>query len=348
VASPNDPSVLVASFSVMASGATYVPMSSTYSTVEMESALERFDCSAFIYHDTLRPAVESFRSRFGDRVNFFRIEAGTDVAAGADEMLPATATDEPFDLLRGEAASPGGLEFPLPTDIGWLGLTGGTTGLPKGVEISWRALNAFVAKYTGDFPTRQPRILAAAPLTHGAGMVAMTGFARGGTVVVTKGLNPPEFLSLITAERITETSLPPTAIYKLLDHPGVREYDYSSLTNMIYGAAPMSVRRLREAIETFGPVLTEMYGQTECHTMISVLHPRDHFVDGDVRGGVATRELRVAESRHGRGDPRRRGRSTTRWNGGRDLRRERLEHVRLLPQHGRNRKDVAGRFRPHR
>ncbi|MEU6662103.1 AMP-binding protein [Streptomyces sp. NPDC046821] len=44
---------------------------------------------------------------------------------------------------------------------------------------------------------------------------------------------------------------------------------------------------LRDAIRVFGPVLTQGYGQTECHTMITVLRPEDHFVDGDVNGEIA-------------------------------------------------------------
>ncbi len=284
VASPNDPAALLASFSVLASGATYVPVSSTYSPAEMESVLDRFDCTGFIYHESLSAAAESFLDRRADRVRFFRIDNGAPSAVG--DPAPSAGV-ESFQALRTRATTSDDLAPPRPTDIGWMGLTGGTTGLPKGVQISWGAVSAFIAKFGADFPTQRPRQLAAAPLTHGAGMLAMAGLARGGTIVMTNGLNPPEFLSLIERERITETFLPPTAIYKLLEHPDVLGYEYSSLTNLFYGAAPMSTRRLREAIATFGPVLTQMYGQTESHTMISVLHPADHFAGGDIHGEIA-------------------------------------------------------------
>lgn len=105
--------------------------------------------------------------------------------------------------------------------------------------------------------------------------------------MVTDGLVVPEFLDLIERHRVNELFLPPTGIYKLLDDPSCRDRDFSSLTHFLYGAAPVSIPRLHQAIDVFGPVMTQAYGQTECHTLISVMKPADHFRDGDTTGPIA-------------------------------------------------------------
>jgi acyl-CoA synthetase (AMP-forming)/AMP-acid ligase II len=69
-------------------------------------------------------------------------------------------------------------------------------------------------------------------------------------------------------------------IYRLLDIPAIRQCDFSSLRYLLYGSAPMSVEKLKQAIDVFGPVLMGGYGQTEAPGTISFLRPEEHFVDG--------------------------------------------------------------------
>jgi acyl-CoA synthetase (AMP-forming)/AMP-acid ligase II len=75
---------------------------------------------------------------------------------------------------------------------------------------------------------------------------------------------------------VTRLFLPPTAIYALLAHPGVRDHDFSSLKHFIYAAAPMAVDKLREAMDVFGPVMTQTFGQAEAPMIATVMTPREH------------------------------------------------------------------------
>jgi acyl-CoA synthetase (AMP-forming)/AMP-acid ligase II len=75
--------------------------------------------------------------------------------------------------------------------------------------------------------------------------------------------------------------MPPTVIYRILAQPNVRDFDYSSLRYFIYTAAPMSIDKLRDAIDIFGPVFAQGYGQTEA-LGIAVMSPEDHFIDGKI------------------------------------------------------------------
>ena len=82
---------------------------------------------------------------------------------------------------------------------------------------------------------------------------------------------------------MTHTFLPPTLIYMLLGHDGLDSTDLTSLQCFWYGAAPMSAARLEEALDRIGPVMAQLFGQTEAPMMISTMAPADHFrADGSV------------------------------------------------------------------
>jgi acyl-CoA synthetase (AMP-forming)/AMP-acid ligase II len=81
---------------------------------------------------------------------------------------------------------------------------------------------------------------------------------------------------------VTELFLPPTVIYRLLETPGIQQRDLSSLRYLMYGAAPMSLEKLKQALRLFGPVMHQGYGQTEAPGSIAFLRPGDHFVNGEI------------------------------------------------------------------
>jgi acyl-CoA synthetase (AMP-forming)/AMP-acid ligase II len=82
---------------------------------------------------------------------------------------------------------------------------------------------------------------------------------------------------------VTHTFLPPTLIYMVLGAVELDQTDCSSLQCFWYGAAPMSAARLEEALTRIGPVMAQLFGQTEAPMMISMLPPADHFrSDGSI------------------------------------------------------------------
>ena len=76
----------------------------------------------------------------------------------------------------------------------------------------------------------------------------------------------------------------------LLDHPKLEGADLSSLQCFWYGAAPISVARLTEALEKIGP-MAQLFGQTEAPMMISMMPPEDHY---NADGSIATGRLSSA------------------------------------------------------
>jgi acyl-CoA synthetase (AMP-forming)/AMP-acid ligase II len=162
--------------------------------------------------------------------------------------------------------------------------TGGTTGAPKGVMVTHEAMGTMMANMVSHLAYYEgTRHLVVAPMTHAAGIMACLHFARGGCNVSMTTTKPTAVLDAIEQHKITHLFLPPTLLYMLLAEPNVRARDYSSLKHMSIAAAPTSPDKLKEAIEVFGPVMSEFYGQAEVPATICLKAPWDYIrADGSI------------------------------------------------------------------
>jgi fatty-acyl-CoA synthase len=109
----------------------------------------------------------------------------------------------------------------------------------------------------------------------------MPVWLRGGRLVILPGFDAKLFLETVQREKVTTSFLVPTVIYTLLDYPDLEKYDTSSLRNLIYGAAPIAPERLKEAIQTFGPIFTQLYGQAEAPMALTALSREEHIIEGN-------------------------------------------------------------------
>lgn len=175
-------------------------------------------------------------------------------------------------------------DYAEPEDIVRLAYTGGTTGRPKGVMLSNRALTANAVMFLAEKEWPEPlRILCSAPISHGAGAMIIPMLWLGGSMVLQQGFDKDRVLDAIEKYRITKGYFVPTMLYALLDHPRTRKADLSSLQLIVYGASPMAPARIREAMEVFGPILSQGYGQTEAPNAILMLRKGDHQADDELR-----------------------------------------------------------------
>ena len=154
--------------------------------------------------------------------------------------------------------------------------TGGTTGTPKGVLYTQSCLvTNFLAHPIELGFSSGDTGLVTTPLSHSGGTFLLSALLAGGSVVLRRGFDASSFYEIVETHGVTWTFLVPTMLYRLLDEP-VDGTDLSTLENVIYGAAPIRPDRLRAALERFGPVFTQFYGQTEVPNLITTLDRRDH------------------------------------------------------------------------
>ncbi|MEE1742784.1 AMP-binding protein [Streptomyces sp. BE147] len=120
-------------------------------------------------------------------------------------------------------------------------------------------------------PRPDTRYLACGPITHATGMGLLAGVFGGSTTYVLPSWSPRSFLETVERERITATFLVPAMVNAVLAHPQAAEFDVSSLTSVRIGGAPVSPRRLRDAVEFFGPVVAQGYGLGETTSVVAGL-----------------------------------------------------------------------------
>lgn len=165
-----------------------------------------------------------------------------------------------------------------PSDLAAIMYTGGTTGRSKGVMHTHETIIAIFYSEIVEFELEPGVVmLHLAPLPHAAGFLLLPGLLRGGKQILQQRFDPKTFCQTIEQERVTFTFLVPTMIYILIDYPGIDHYDFSSLKTMIYGAAPMAPNRIKQAINLFGPVLTQVYSQMEVANQTTILSKEDHL-----------------------------------------------------------------------
>jgi acyl-CoA synthetase (AMP-forming)/AMP-acid ligase II len=119
-------------------------------------------------------------------------------------------------------------------------------------------------------------MLQTAPLPHAAGFMVPSCLLKGGRIVIMAGFDPEKVFQAIEKEKVTWTFMVPTMIYAFIDHPARKNYDLSSLSTITYGAAPMSPRRLEEAIEELGPIFLQAYSQMEVANQTTALSKSQH------------------------------------------------------------------------
>jgi fatty-acyl-CoA synthase len=270
ILSANHPESFACVFGIARAGAVWCPVNPRNEAEENRELLELFDCTTLLYQAAFAPLVAKIRDRLPQLTTVVCLDQGTaqdpSLPEWLDHVVLAEDDVEPSD------------------DVSMLVGTGGTTGRPKGVRLTGRNVETMSALTLMSYPFEgRPVYLALAPLTHAAGVLCFPVMALGGEIVVMPAPDLGEFLTLIERHRVTHTFLPPTLIYMLLAHPALETTDLSSLQCLWYGAAPISTDRLAEAITRIGPVMGQLFGQSEAPMMVSTLAPADHLrADGSI------------------------------------------------------------------
>ncbi len=183
-------------------------------------------------------------------------------------------------------------------DIAFVAYTGGTTGRPKGVVHSNATLTASISLMMTEWEwPAHIEMAVPTPVSHAGGVMIYPVHLQGGTIHLLSGFETAGFLDYVEQKRITATFLVPTLIYLLIEEQKSKPRDMGSLSLVLYGAAPMLLPKLIEALETFGPVFAQLYGQSEAPLCISYLgkHQHKYLDDAQLAScGVPVSNIQVA------------------------------------------------------
>ena len=276
----NRPELLIVMFGVFQAGGAVLPANSRLTDDELRFIIEDGEATVVItdpaHEETARRAAEP---------------NGAEVlVAGADLV----------DVLESE---PDGCEVVdcAPDDAAWIFYTSGTTGRPKGAMLSHSVLNFVTVSWLADLtPLDETDVtLHAAPLSHGAGFHALAATARATHQIILDSVSFDTAVALdaIRSHGVTNTWMVPTQIVMLTDKAidlGVTASDLPSLRYVVYGGAPMTPAAMTRALEVFGSVFVQLFGQGESPMMITFLRRQDHVPRllgsaGRVRPGIEVR-----------------------------------------------------------
>ncbi|WP_417807930.1 class I adenylate-forming enzyme family protein [Thioclava sp.] len=182
-------------------------------------------------------------------------------------------------MLQGEA------DAPLtrgPDDLAWLFYTSGTTGRPKGVQITHAMLAATSLCYPLDVDpvATEDGAFYAAPMSHGAGLYAPIHIRMGARHIcpASGGFDPAELLETARSQGPLSLFMAPTMVRRLTDEAVRQGADGSGIKTVVYGGGPMYRADIEEAVARLGPRFVQIYGQGECPMGISALS-RDEVAD---------------------------------------------------------------------
>lgn len=176
--------------------------------------------------------------------------------------------------------------------------TGGTTGVPKATQCSYRAMSTMFGIEIEDWQwPDEVRQLLVAPLSHAGATMFTPTIVKGGCLYVEDGFDPGRVLAAIERHRITCILMVPTMIGAVLDHPDLNSFDVSSLETIFYGASPITPARLKHGISHFGPIFFQFYGQAEAVTTVTIMRREEHDISSDARLSSCGRPVPEAEVR---------------------------------------------------
>ena len=266
----NCPEYIFCEYALTRLGCVRVPLAVLLSSNDHIYMMNQAECVALIYHENMASRVTDMMPRLETVRHFICTSRDANSVMDGHQHLETLIDTHPPEVDPVEMD---------PEDLLSIYYTGGTTGKPKGVMMSSRLWVYTVMSEMLDLGFGWEEVfLYPTPLTHAGGCLLLPVLLRKGRCVILDHFDPALLMETVEKEKVTMTFLVPTMIYVLLDHPDLKKYNLSSLRNVIYGASAIAPERLKQALNHFGPIFTQLFGQTEAPMMITALSREEHVV----------------------------------------------------------------------
>jgi long-chain acyl-CoA synthetase len=277
---PNCPQFVIAYYGTLRAGGITVPSNFLYTASEikkqlLDSGAEIIIVLSTFYKmlDTIREearlrhiVVTNIKEYFPPLLKFLFTIAQEKKGGHAVDLI--NHDDLWFQSLlnkAGEAPQPVGTS---PDDTACLIYTGGTTGIPKGAQLTHRNVvsNAIAGSLWSHSEEATEISIGALPFFHSYGMTAvmnMTIATAGTMILIPDPRNVLHIMGSINKHKATFYSAVPSSYTRINTHPDVKDFDLSSVRVCLSGAAPLP-KSVQEAFqEITGGKLVEAFGMTE-------------------------------------------------------------------------------------
>ena len=282
----NSIEMAIAMFSIHAAGAQAVPVNPIYTAREVGHILSDSQPTAVIYDAATAPVIEPLIAELG-------IAHGIRLGEGGR-------------LLDGwKEGSGGGLPEPLPAadDLATLQYTGGTTGLPKGVNTTHRQMSVNISQREAVLPTRpdDESVLCVMPLFHvfaSSMCLHLAVYCRGKLVIMPR-YHPDLVFEEIELHGITRLPAGPTVFIGLMAADGFASADLTSLRTAYSGSAPLPAEALKRWEAATGCPILEGFGQSEAGPVLTYIGEKMTPKPGSVGPPLPLTEVQIVDVESG-------------------------------------------------
>jgi long-chain acyl-CoA synthetase len=266
---PNTPHFPICYYGILKAGATVVPLNVLFKQNEVQYHLEDSDAVALIaFEGFIGEAAEGFRKAQTCR-NLVVVQA-----PGSTNPLPDGA--QSFNQLLADNPATFEIVATNPDDTAVILYTSGTTGRPKGAELSHvnMFLNAMVSADKLLGITSEDILLATLPLFHSFGQTCVMNVTMylGATMTMLPRFDPVKAMEIIQRDKVTLFAGVPTMYFYLLNHPAAGDYDLGSLKRCVSGGSAMPVEVMHAFNKKHNVQIMEGYGLSETSPVASFNH----------------------------------------------------------------------------
>nr|WP_255603384.1 long-chain fatty acid--CoA ligase [Oscillochloris sp. ZM17-4] len=266
---PNTPHFPICYYGILKAGATVVPLNVLLKHGEVQYHLEDSDSVALIaFEGFIQEAAQGFRGAEGCR-SLVVVQA-----PGSANPIPDGATT--FNQMMADHSPAFDTVQTGPGDTAVILYTSGTTGRPKGAELSH--FNMFFNAMVGVeklLNVKDDEIgLAVLPLFHSFGQTCVMNalLYAGATITMLPRFEPLKAMEIIQRDKVTYFAGVPTMYFYLLNHPEAGGYDLSSLRLCVSGGSAMPVEVMHAFNAKHNVTIMEGYGLSETSPVASFNH----------------------------------------------------------------------------
>jgi len=274
----NSDSFMAVYYGVQLAGLTIMPVNTKLAPPEVEFIFGHSEAKLLIFDEKIEQTIANSTHSFKEKINSEKIseilntdDAGfTEVAMGADDTAVVMYTS-------------------------------GTTGKPKGVQLSHRNVYETAEIWSESMKmTSKDRMYVCTPLFHCAGshVFAVPTMYRGGAVIIEEAFSPDRTLKNLVDTKATIFFGVPAMYTILLNKPELKNYNFENLRMFVYGAAPMPYELVKRLKDTFPKVKVQnCYGQTENSPAASSLTDQDALTKiGSVGRPLPRTEIKLVDA----------------------------------------------------
>ena len=265
-------------YGVQLAGLTIMPVNTKLAPPEVEYIFTHSEAKLLFFDEKIEQTLVNSTHSFNEKITVAKIH----------------------EILNGEVAEFTTLALDT-NDTAVVMYTSGTTGKPKGVQLSHRNVYETAEIWSESMKmTSEDRMYICTPLFHCAGshVFAVPTMFRGGSIIIEEAFSPDRTLKKLVETKASIFFGVPAMYTILLNKPEIHSYNFENLRLFVYGAAPMPYELVKRLKDTFPKVKVQnCYGQTENSPAASSLTDKDALTKiGSVGRPLPRTEIKLVDS----------------------------------------------------